>query len=294
MGTDSRFMTVAAVLSLLLLVLPVKQRRHAAPPSGTHDTLAYYADDPVQATLMERYIGSIGAVPAQADSPEGVFLVSVADTSALPEGMVPGREFFRGYRWAVPEDSAPYLMKMEIWMDQVSRTGTYRRLEKGKIEDLEKISRYDDLIIRYADVIGWDWRLLAAIIYTESRFHNSASSARGAKGLMQINSSRYTAEELADPDKNLSTGTAYLARLDRMFMERYPDGRERIKFVLAAYNAGEGKVNSWIGKARENGLPTDCWDNVKKVLPSIHPTRAYVKNVLEIYGEYAILYPSQP
>ena len=49
-----------------------------------------------------------------------------------------------------------------------------------------RISYYDDLFRKYASQINWDWRLLAALVYTESNFNPSAVSWAGAKGLMQL------------------------------------------------------------------------------------------------------------
>jgi membrane-bound lytic murein transglycosylase F len=49
-----------------------------------------------------------------------------------------------------------------------------------------RISPYDDLIRKYSEEIGWDWRLLASMIYQESRFLPDAQSWAGADGLMQL------------------------------------------------------------------------------------------------------------
>lgn len=49
-----------------------------------------------------------------------------------------------------------------------------------------KISHYDNLFKKYAQEIGWDWRLLASLAYTESNFDTTAVSWAGAKGLMQL------------------------------------------------------------------------------------------------------------
>ena len=49
-----------------------------------------------------------------------------------------------------------------------------------------KISHYDDLFRKYSKEIGWDWRMLASLAYTESNFDTTAVSWAGAKGLMQL------------------------------------------------------------------------------------------------------------
>ena len=70
----------------------------------------------------------------------------------------------------------------------------------------EPLSAYDDVLRQVADSTGWDWRLLAAVVYHESRFHNEAHSQRGATGLMQVRSERYSEEMLLDPSTNVGVG----------------------------------------------------------------------------------------
>lgn len=148
----------------------------------------------------------------------------------------------------------------------------------------EAISPYDHLFKEAAAAIGWDWRLVAAMVYHESRFHNEAHSARGAIGLMQILSERYTEEELLDPARNLAIGTRYLHRLEGMYEAATP--LETKKFALAAYNLGEGKVSRLIEKTKARGLDATRWDNVAKELPAGHHTVAYVNKVLDTYFNY--------
>ena len=151
------------------------------------------------------------------------------------------------------------------------------------------ISRYDTLIRQAADNIGWDWRLLAAVIYHESRFHNEAQSSKGARGLMQIRSARYTPEELADPSRNLAVGTRYLKKLEARYADTGPV--EAIKFALASYNLGDGRVASLVEQADTQGLNAARWDSVATLLPKGHHTVSYVNNVLSTYSRYARQYP---
>ena len=151
------------------------------------------------------------------------------------------------------------------------------------------ISQWDALIRHAADSIGWDWRLLAAVIYHESRFHNEALSAKGARGLMQIRSARYTPEELANPARNLSVGTRYLKKLENRYADNGPV--EAIKFALASYNLGDGRVASLVSRADTRGLDASRWDEVATLLPKGHHTVAYVNDVMGTYVRYARKYP---
>src|SRR5690606_38048738 len=96
----------------------------------------------------------------------------------------------------------------------------------------KRISPYDEIIQEAAATIGWDWRLLASMIYQESKFQPEAESWAEARGLMQIMPE--TAVELGigdvlDPYENISGGVRYLANLESYF-EMIPDSAERIKF----------------------------------------------------------------
>lgn len=157
------------------------------------------------------------------------------------------------------------------------------------------ISAYDDVIRSVSASAGVDWRLVSAIVYHESRFHNSASSVKGAVGLMQVHSPRYEDEALLDSRINLEIGTAYLRRLQKMFSPMAADTTECLKFALAAYNAGEGKVQNIIGAASREGLDSSRWDAAKSVSTTRVPahTVAYVESVLDKYREYAIRFPER-
>jgi soluble lytic murein transglycosylase len=115
--------------------------------------------------------------------------------------------------------------------------------------------RHDDIIRQQAADKDLDPALIAAVIYTESRFRDQTSHA-GARGLMQITpetaevierlsgGTTFVTEDLADPDINIAYGSFYLDHL----LRRY-DGNEVA--ALAAYNAGQGRVDSWGGAALE-------------------------------------------
>lgn len=147
------------------------------------------------------------------------------------------------------------------------------------------IATYEKLIRQSADDIGWDWRLVAAVVYHESRFNNEAQSGKGATGLMQIHSTRYSPDTLLIPTVNLSIGTAYLRRLENMFPAASP--RDSLKFALAAFNLGDGKVKKLIAEADSAGLDPGRWDQVAHMLPEGHHTVAYVDKVLKTFDDYS-------
>ena len=144
--------------------------------------------------------------------------------------------------------------------------------------------------------MGWDWRLVSALIYHESRFVNESASDRGAVGLMQIVTERVSVDSLLDPAVNVEFGLKYLTRLRRMFAEEAADSTENTKFALAAFNAGEGRILDCIQFAESKGVDPAYWENIVSVLPEMpgfkgRQTIAYVRDVMETWEDYCAVYP---
>ncbi len=125
-----------------------------------------------------------------------------------------------------------------------------------------KISPYDDLIRQYADSLGWDWRLLASQMYQESQFDPQARSWAGAVGLMQVlprTARQYGITRLSDPQQNLAAAVRQLEWLWQYWQE-IQEPEERIKFVLASYNAGHGHIRDAQRLAQKYGRDPLRWD----------------------------------
>ena len=187
--------------------------------------------------------------------------------------------FSQRIAWAVRQTSPKFLSAANQWLEEMKDTVDYyviynkyfenersfRQRVKSDFFSLnnKKISQYDDIIKKYASRINWDWRLLAALIYQESRFKPEANSWADAAGLMQVMPS--TAEELgikdiSDPDDNINGGTRYLEQLWEKF-SMVKDSTQRIKFAMAAYNCGTYHVIDAQALARDEGLNPNRWDD---------------------------------
>ena len=174
----------------------------------------------------------------------------------------------------------------------------------------DKISVYDDIIKKGANELGWDWRLLAALIYKESRFDTAAVSYAGAQGLLQlmpVTLERFGVTDSSDPLESLMAGVRFLKYLDKFWMERVPDSNERIRFILASYNVGHGHVEDAWRLALKFGKDTQHWSNVAYYLekksqrefyqdPVVksgyakgHVAVSYVREVLSLYESYRVL-----
>ena len=126
------------------------------------------------------------------------------------------------------------------------------------------ISPYDHVFKQYAQEMGWDWRLLAAIAYSESGFDPNATSWMGAQGLMQVmpktaRSQGVSENALSDPAVSIRVASKILKELEGIMHSRAV-AEDRIKFVLAAYNAGSGHVTDAIALARKNELDPRVWE----------------------------------
>lgn len=108
-----------------------------------------------------------------------------------------------------------------------------------------KISQFDDIIKIEGERIGWDWRLIASVIYQESRFNPEAVSWAGAFGLMQlmpVTAGSYGVTLESSPEEHIKAGASFIKWLDDRFTDEITDPDERIKFVLASYNIGLGHI----------------------------------------------------
>ncbi len=146
-----------------------------------------------------------------------------------------------------------------------------QRLARGRVVDplRGQISPYDDLVRKYADRYGFDWRLVTAQMYQESRFNPKAKSQVGARGLMQL--MPRTAKEMgvkntSDPAHNIKGGIKYMDWLRDRFDSKLPIP-ERLWFTLAAYNAGAGHVHDARRLAKQEGYDPDRWfDHTEKAM----------------------------
>jgi soluble lytic murein transglycosylase len=153
------------------------------------------------------------------------------------------------------------------------------------IQELTLPLRHEDVIRQQSREKGVDAALIAAVIYSESKFSDRTSSA-GARGLMQITpetaqevkrhsgGTAFTLGDLSDPEINIRYGTYVLREL----LDRYGGD---VVAALAAYNAGPANVDKWGGSEL-------TVEGIK-----FPETRAYVEEVLDKQRAYRDKYPRE-
>ena len=124
------------------------------------------------------------------------------------------------------------------------------------------LSPYDEEIKKASEIVGWDWRTLASLIYQESEFKPNVRSWVGAYGLMQmmpVTLEKYGLDSTASPAQQIIAGAKYLRFLDRQLPVEIIDSTERVKFVLASYNAGLGHILDGRRLAQKQGKDPNKW-----------------------------------
>lgn len=148
--------------------------------------------------------------------------------------------------------------------------------------------KYDSIVFQMAEEYELAPSLVFAVIHTESKFEKDAVSSANAKGLMQITDStfrwaqrregvkRINSEKLFEPETNIKYGCYILVLLSEQFSDT--------KTILAAYNAGQGRVAEWLKNSDYSS------DGITLETIPYKETANYVRRVLNTQKRYQRLY----
>ncbi|MCR5277700.1 MAG: transglycosylase SLT domain-containing protein [Bacteroidales bacterium] len=222
--------------------------------------------------------------------------------------------------WVVRQEDPHLLAQINEWIAAWTASAEHDSVSTRFLKTFNPFRRrsgtgyagpYDGILRAWADSIGWDWRMLAAIVFQESQFRIDVQSRRGAAGLMQMmpaTARAMQAGDLLDPEESIRTGARYLQRLSHRYSHA-ADRLERMKFTLAAYNAGEGRIQDCLTYAALKGVDDSRWENIAAIIPEMredevasldtlrfgrflgHETLAYVDRVLALYQEFCRICP---
>ncbi|MBN1416685.1 MAG: transporter substrate-binding domain-containing protein [Bacteroidales bacterium] len=299
----------------------VARLKHLAEEIG--DTISIIEVDENAEQLI--YLVSVGEIPFTVTDE---ILARVNQTYFSDIDVETAISFHQNMGWAVRKNADELLTELNTWMSEFLTSKRFKIIyakyfqnsKSGEILSSDyytinsgKISPYDDLIKHYSEKLGWDWRLLASMIYQESRFKNNVTSWAGAFGLMQLMPStakRYGVDINSSAKEQIRAGTDFIRWLEKQFND-VPSDSERVKFILAAYNIGPGHIFDARNLARKNGADPNQWDkNVEQyMLRKSDPvyyndpvvkhgycrgteTYRYVHEVLERYQHYRNLVES--
>ena len=191
--------------------------------------------------------------------------------------------------WAVRAEQTELLDTINQYHAQTKRSGlrkilyekyftTARFLRSDESTAFSnRLSQHDPLIAQYAEQAGFDWRLIAALIFEESRFDPKRKSRRGARGLMQV--TRIAAREVGVKDfrtlhGNLEAGVKYL----RFLLNQFPNGhaQDRLAFAFSGYLLGPSRVREAQRLAELLGTDPSHWEgSVEDAFPLLEDPEYY-------------------
>jgi len=195
--------------------------------------------------------------------------------------------------WAVKKTNKALRDQINQFIEMAEETGLLGKIYKkyyGNVEifdyfDLKKfheriktrLPKYKKIIKTEAEKYGFDWRLIAAIVYQESHFNPSAKSRTGVRGLMQVTLA--TAKQMGiknrlDPKQSVKAGVKFLNLMHKRF-DDIPDPQQKKLFALASYNVGYGHVRDAQAIARQQGMDINKWTSLEKTLPLLSKQKYY-------------------
>ena len=243
----------------------------------TEDLIAMVASGQIKYTIANQDIALIN----QAYYPD----IDVSMAVSFPQRIA----------WVIRDDTPDFEGAINSYIAKVKRNGMlqelynrYFKVQRVYAERNEKslhsltgnqISGYDKLLKKSARILELDWRLLASLTFQESRFNPRARSWAGARGLMQVmpgTAAGFGISNLNNPEENIKAGTEYLKYLQELWKPEIKDSKERIKFILASYNAGPGHVEDARLLTKKHGKNPDIWfNNVEVFLKNLSNPRLY-------------------
>ncbi len=189
--------------------------------------------------------------------------------------------FSQNLAWGVRKQSDSLLIILNNWIRSFKQTKEYQNIydkyyrnpRSVKIVQSEfysikggKISKYDKEIKQHSKMINWDWRLVASLIYQESQFHPELRGWSGAFGIMQMmpeTARKFGVNPKSSVSDQIKAGLKLKMHIDKFLPAEINDPEERIKFILASYNAGVYHVLDARNLARKYGKNPNIWsDNV--------------------------------
>ena len=204
--------------------------------------------------------------------------------------------------WAINQDLPDLKKSLDDFIQSYAKPGrllgnsvykkyfedSYWIQKEDLISELDGIPCLSHYFQLYSEFYGFDWYLIAALAYQESKFNQKLTSHAGATGIMQIKPSTASSRNVGIKnikllENNVHAGIKYLSVLrDLYFSGDEYSSEDKINFSLAAYNSGPGRVRAMQRKALQMGLDPNVWFyNVETVARNTigHETVDYVAKI---------------
>lgn len=209
--------------------------------------------------------------------------------------------FYHNVAWAVKKEETELLGIVNEWLTNfysspIAKALANKYLEAKRVQFMAqssinfvrkgRLSEYDESFKKFAKVIDWDWRLLAALAFQESKFDPKAQSWAGANGIMQLmpeTALKYGVDSLSSPQEHIKAGAMYIKWLEEQWKDKIPDPEERKKFVMASYNVGIGHVFDARRLAAKFNRNPNHWEDVAFYLKNKANPR-YYNDAVVYYG----------
>jgi membrane-bound lytic murein transglycosylase MltF len=165
-------------------------------------------------------------------------------------------------------------------------------------EELERFREAIEFFQKYSNQYGFDWLMIAALAYQESRVDQSKRSPAGAIGVMQLLPTTAADPNVNIPninelENNIHAGVKYLRFMrDRYFENERMDDLNKMLFSFASYNAGPSKVSQLRRQARRAGLDPNVWFRNVEIIAAKRigrETVQYVSNIYKYYVAYRLI-----
>ncbi len=165
-------------------------------------------------------------------------------------------------------------------------------------EEFQRFKAAVDYFSIYSDQYHFDWLLIAALAYQESRIDQRKRSQAGAIGVMQLLPStaadpNVNIPNIEDLEANIHAGIKYLRFIYGRYFENQPmSKKDKMLFTFASYNAGPAKITKLRREAKNVGLDPNIWFHNVEIVAAKRigrETVQYVSNIYKYYTAYRLI-----
>ncbi len=275
--------------------------------SSYYQRLIHLEDEIGDTIFIQKEDGQIGAEELMEMVSEGMidYTVTEANLAQINAGFYENLDMSlslsvkQKIAFGIRKSSPLLKARLDKWLESFMRKTTFKYI-KHKYYELAQvssntdkvlsslkggqISRYDVYFKKAAKKYGWDWRLLAALSYQESKFNPDVVSFGGAYSMMQFMPETgpiYGVYPSSPPEMQIMGGMKKL-NSDFNSWSSVPDKVQRQKFALATYNSGRSHVVDAQRLAEKYGLNPTIWDdNVEVMMFNLSKQEYYRDPVVE-------------